>query len=445
MSSGQMSIQHRLARAAIDSGISADAAAAWNRIAKSVPSIVEAFYAHITTFPEALKLIGPQNERLARAQTAHWQRLFSGKFDEDYIASARAIGAAHVRVGVDPGLYIGGYNFVLGKIVHELAATGGFNKSARARLCAAATKVTLFDLELAISVYHDLQMEQAGERAGKLAAEISSFDRTFSADLKSLDEAARIMHESASRLGATTAETAAQATAVARTAEEMAGRVALGAEAGTRLNNSIAAIQGHAEQSLDIVRRGVEQARAADASVRGLNDMTDKIASVVDMITEIAERTNLLALNATIEAARAGEAGRGFAVVASEVKGLSTQTARATEEIAAQVRGIQEAMRRTVDDLGAIGRTIETVDESARAIASSVHEQSVATGEISSALTNVSSDAEGVAESIGNVRSASEETGSVSANVQTLAANLDEQARRMREDVKAFFERLSAA
>src|SRR5271154_3490354 len=72
-------------------------------------------------------------------------------------------------------------------------------------------------------------------------------------------------------------------------------------------------------------------------------DSAAHIGNVIKLISAIAEQTNLLALNATIEAARAGAAGRGFAVVASEVKGLASQTAKATEEISVQITDMQVA------------------------------------------------------------------------------------------------------
>ena len=117
--------------------------------------------------------------------------------------------------------------------------------------------------------------------------------------------------------------------------------------------------------------------------MRVLAEGAQRIGQVVDMISNIAGQTNLLALNATIEAARAGEAGKGFAVVASEVKSLATQTARATDEIGAQIRQIQSATTEAVEAIKAISATIEEVSTIATTIASAVEEQGAATLEIS--------------------------------------------------------------
>ena len=116
--------------------------------------------------------------------------------------------------------------------------------------------------------------------------------------------------------------------------------------------------------------------------VSSLASAAERIGDVLRLIGAIASQTNLLALNATIEAARAGEAGRGFAVVASEVKGLASQTAKATEEIAGQVAAIQSATGDCVTAIGGISDTIREISGIATTIAAAVEEQDSATREI---------------------------------------------------------------
>jgi len=166
---------------------------------------------------------------------------------------------------------------------------------------------------------------------------------------------------------------------------------------------------------------------------------------VVKLISGIAGQTNLLALNATIEAARAGEAGKGFAVVASEVKSLATQTAKATEEITAQVAAIQGATGSSVQAIQAIGGTIGRVNQIAAAIAAAVQQQGAATQEIARNVQQASGGTTEVSRHITSVSQAASETGVAAGEVLISAKGLARLSDALRDDVDRFVGNIRAA
>ena len=175
------------------------------------------------------------------------------------------------------------------------------------------------------------------------------------------------------------------------------------AAATEELSASIAEVHGQATRSAGIAHGAVSGAERTNATMRSLHEAVEKIGSVVGLISDIASQTNLLALNATIEAARAGEAGRGFAVVASEVKALATQTSKATDEIGRQIGVIQEATRRSVEEIAGAGRTISDIAAIAEAVAGSVDQQAAATASIAESAMNAAATASTVAEALDSV------------------------------------------
>jgi methyl-accepting chemotaxis protein len=175
-----------------------------------------------------------------------------------------------------------------------------------------------------------------------------------------------------------------------------------------------------------------------------LGDAASRIGDVVKLITSIAEQTNLLALNATIEAARAGEAGRGFAVVAGEVKALAAQTSRATEEIGAQIAGMQRATMRSIQAITAIEHTIREIGNISSAIAAAVTEQGAATQEIARSVDTAARRTAETAAEVGFLGAATQDTRASASTVKSIAGNLGDVAGRIRAEVDEFFDRLSA-
>jgi methyl-accepting chemotaxis protein len=173
--------------------------------------------------------------------------------------------------------------------------------------------------------------------------------------------------------------------------------------------------------------------------------LADRIGDVVRLITDIAGQTNLLALNATIEAARAGDAGKGFAVVAGEVKGLASQTAKATEEIAAQIAAIRAATAEAVTAVRDVTTAIGSVEQVATAIAAAVEEQASSTREIAAGVQAVTVSAQEANKAMQEVSTIAGQTDLASARVLSGADDVARDADRLRTEVTQFLEAMANA
>ena len=312
---------------------------------------------------------------------------------------------------------------------------------------AAAVKVFKDNMQEASRLAAAQAAEQARQiaRGEKLAAAVADFDKTITEIVGSVSSAATELQSTAQSLSATAEEASQQSNAVAAAAEQMTQNVQTVASATEELSASIREIGNQVTESSRIVGNAVTQADDTNAKVKALAEAAQRIGAVVTLINEIAGQTNLLALNATIEAARAGEAGKGFAVVASEVKNLATQTAKATDEIAGQVRAIQDATSSSAQAIDGIAQTINRVNEISTAIASAVEEQGAATQEISRNVQEASSGTAEVSSNISGVTQASQQTSAGSTQVLSAASELAKNGERLRQEVESFLQTVRAA
>ncbi len=291
------------------------------------------------------------------------------------------------------------------------------------------------------------QREEAerAARTERLRALTEGFSRDIGTVLEQVTGAARQLEGTSSDLTATARDTSGRAAAVASASEQASNNVQTVASASEELGASIEEISRQVVSQRELASAAAEDAKSSDAEVRRLAESAQKIGDVVNLITDIAEQTNLLALNATIEAARAGEAGKGFAVVASEVKNLASQTAKATEQIAQDVQAIQAQTTATVSAIEVIGQRIGSITEIATAVASAVEEQASATKEIS---RNVQEAAAGAQDVTGNIAGVTDATGGLDRSASELADAskvLTGQADELQRFVSRFVDDVRAA
>ncbi len=415
-----------------------------------IGNVLSAFYEHLAgnTAMAAMFRTEQVRQHARSAQQAHWLRLFSGRFDDEYYASVRKIGLAHSRIGLAPQWYIGGYAFTASRLyalaVHHF--TSRMNPKAAqdraAALLRAINQAIMLDMDLAISIY--LEENRAAYDA-KLASLGASFEAEVQQVVSAVGDAAQQVNGGATTMAAAAATTTDSARSARSATEETSANVQSVAGAAEELSASITEIAQQVARAADVASQATHTTERTNATVDELSRCIGRIGDVLRLISDIAGQTNLLALNATIEAARAGEAGKGFAVVASEVKSLAAQTAKATEEISGQIGAIQNATRDTVSAIQSLGQVVSEIDGVSQAIAAAVEEQRAATDEIARSAQQVAHGTEQVSQGIGTLHGVAQNAAGAAGEVKAASGTLSTEADRLQTAVAGFLGRLRAA
>jgi len=296
--------------------------------------------------------------------------------------------------------------------------------------------------ETAVQERIAIQSEQ--ERRELIDAAIAGFRPHAANLLDSVNKSVGAMRANAQTLLGTSRQTSERAGGAVSAFQTASASVNAVANSATELSQSIAEIGNQLMHATEVVRQASTEAAATDNEIVGLSAGAEKIGAVVGLIREIAAQTNLLALNATIEAARAGEAGRGFSVVASEVKSLAVQTAKATEDIAEHILGVQNSTSSAVATIKKIARRMHEIDECTNAVATSVTQQSSATGEISRNVTNAANGAMLVSAVLGEVASATAQAQGSAEFVLEASESVESAVAKLRSQVEQFLAAVAA-
>ncbi|NUR11427.1 MAG: HAMP domain-containing protein, partial [Bradyrhizobium sp.] len=288
--------------------------------------------------------------------------------------------------------------------------------------------------------------QQADVEKHKAMADLAGrFEASVQAVVRDVFNEARAMQQAAQGMSETANKASDRASFVASACQQASTNVQTVASAAGELSSSISEISQRVAQAATVADKAAADGQRTNDTVQGLAAAAHKIGEVIDLINQIASQTNLLALNATIEAARAGEAGKGFAVVASEVKSLASQTAKATDEIGAQITAIQAETNQVVGNIESIRATIMEVNEISSSIAAAVEEQGAATQAIAHSVQEAASGTDQVSQNISGVTDATAETGQAAGLVLQSSGRLAQKLQSLENEVSAFVAGVRAA
>ncbi|MGU3495101.1 methyl-accepting chemotaxis protein [Xanthobacteraceae bacterium A53D] len=283
------------------------------------------------------------------------------------------------------------------------------------------------------------------ERRQSMMKLASEFEAAVGGIIGNVSSASDQLHSTALSMTEAAEKTSTQSTAVAAAAEEASTNVVMVASSAEQLGSSVDEIARQVQQSAQLSANAVSEAAKTGTVIQELSQAASRIGDFIGLISNIASQTNLLALNATIEAARAGDAGKGFAVVASEVKALATQTAKATEEIEAQISAIQTTTQHAVTVIQGVGAQIRQMSDVASGISAAVEEQGIATREIVRNVDQAATGTNSVTSHITDVARTADATGAAASQVLTASSALTDQAQRLQTEMQRFLATVRAA
>ncbi len=241
------------------------------------------------------------------------------------------------------------------------------------------------------------------ERTTQQSSQVAAASEELSANINTMSAAAEQMTMNFASISSATEEMSVSVNAISSGAEQTSRSVEVVAETVSKISSSFETVLQDAREGARIAGQASEMAESATRTMQDLDRSGSEISKVTETIKMIALQTNLLALNATIEATSAGEAGKGFAVVANEIKALANQSAKAAEDIARKIEGVQSGTRQSVGVITDIAEIISEINASADRISQSVADQTQSAQTISQNVGEANRGVSHIARSIAEV------------------------------------------
>ena len=362
-------------------------------------------------------------------QDQHWKRLWSGRFDQDYLESVRRVGKVHAKIGLEPQWYVGSYAIVVDQLIHDYLGSQpqgwlSRGKGTRADQIAVLLKAVMLDMELAVTVY----FEEAQAERDRAAEETRKREAALNGLLETISQTSNAVLTGASEIVAASDDLARRTEATAASLEETNASVLQMDQRLRATAEAAGQTVARADGAMNAVNAGRNVAEVAVNAMGRVSESAKGIDDVIEGLDKIAFQTRVLAMNAAVEAGRAGEAGRGFAVVADLVSALAMraeeEAKRARDQLTvtqAEVTNAVEAVRQVDGALTGISENVADVHQLLDTIASENAEQSTAIGEITSAIAAMDQTAQQNAAMV-------EETSAAARNLMREITTLAEQA-----------------
>ncbi|MFQ5480657.1 MAG: bacteriohemerythrin [Thermodesulfobacteriota bacterium] len=274
------------------------------------------------------------------------------------------------------------------------------------------------------------QMEIDTESMSSTAKTVAATSGDVTANVETVASTAEVASANVTNVSAATEEVSNKIVQVSSTTKDILSNIHTVAAAIEQMSSTVSEITKNTSKAAGISTDATEKAGEAEVLMKELSTSAETVGKVIEVINDIADRTNLLALNATIEAASAGEAGKGFAVVANEVKELAKQTAEATKEVVKQIEEMQGNTTVAVEAIDKVAETINDINEINTSIAASVEEQDATTNEISKTTVQTVTDMENVTRNIEEAALGAEE---VAKNAAELSRGVLEISNKVKE------------